>query len=61
MAIEERPAESKGVPIDFEQDVIQHHPMSSQADLTGEDIPIRRSVIAEDNNVVFTTMTNLIN
>src|SRR5881628_3829406 len=61
MAIEERPAESKGVPIDFEQDVIQRRPVSSQAGLAGEDIPIRRSVIAEDDNVVFTTVTNLIN
>src|SRR5439155_1582426 len=61
MAIEERPAESKGVPIDFEQDVIQRRPVSSQAGLAGEDIPIRKPVIAEDDNIVFTTVTNLIN
>ena len=45
MAIEERPAESKGVPIDFEQDVIQRRPVSSQAGLAGEDIPLEARIL----------------
>src|ERR687884_230515 len=61
MAIEERPAESKGVPIDFEEDVIQRRPVSSQAGLAGEEIAIRKPFIAEDDNVIFTTVTNLVN
>ena len=58
---EERPAERAGVPINFEQDVIQRRPLTTQAGLGGEDLPARPSVLANDDNVVFTTVANLVN
>ncbi|HZP96049.1 MAG TPA: NADH-quinone oxidoreductase subunit B family protein [Candidatus Limnocylindria bacterium] len=62
MAIEERPAETvKGVPIDFEEDVIQRRPTTTQTGLGGEDLPARRAFLANDDNVVFTTVANLVN
>src|SRR5207247_7069195 len=62
MAIEERPAETaKGVPIDFEQDVIQRRPVTTQAGLGGEDMPARPAAIANDDNIVFTSVANLVN
>src|SRR5581483_2887451 len=62
MAIEERPAETvKGVPIDFEEDVIQRRPTTTQTGLGGEDLPARRAFLANDDNVVLTTVANLVN
>ena len=62
MAIEERPAETaKGVPIDFEQDVIQRRPVTTQAGLGSEEMPMGRSVLANDDNIVFTSVANLVN
>ena len=62
MAIEERPAKTaKGVPIDFEEDVIQRRPVTTQAGLGSEDVPMGRSVLANDDNIVFTTVNNLVN
>jgi NADH-quinone oxidoreductase subunit B len=58
---EERPAERAGVPIDFEQDVIQRRPQTSQAGLGSEEFPTRESVLADEDNIVFTTVNNLIN
>jgi NADH-quinone oxidoreductase subunit B len=53
MAIEERPAETaKGVPIDFEEDVIQRRPVTSQAGLGSEDMVTRPAAIANDDNIV---------
>src|SRR6266851_4257816 len=44
MAIEERPAKTaKGVPIDFEEDVIQRRPVTTQAGLGSEDVPTRQA------------------
>jgi NADH-quinone oxidoreductase subunit B len=60
MAIDDR-TEPKAVPIDFEEDVIQRRPITTQTGLGGEDVPIRRSVIAEEDNIVFTTVNNLVN
>ncbi len=62
MATRERPAETaSGVPINFEEDVIQRRPLTSQAGLGGEDLPARQSVLASDDNIVFTTVANLVN
>ena len=62
MAIEERPAETaKGVPINFEEDVIQRRPVTTQAGLGSEDVPMQGSVLANDDNIVFTTVNNLVN
>jgi NADH-quinone oxidoreductase subunit B len=62
MAIEERPAETaKGVPIDFEEDVIQRRPVTTQAGLGSEEMPMGRSVLANDDNIVFTSVANLVN
>jgi NADH-quinone oxidoreductase subunit B len=62
MAIEERAGEtSKGVPIDFEEDVIQRRPFSGQTGVAGEDMAVRPSVLANEDNIVFTTVNNLVN
>ncbi len=62
MAIEERPAKTaKGVPIDFEEDVIQRRPLTTQAGLGSEDVPTRQAALANDDNMVFTTVANLVN
>jgi NADH-quinone oxidoreductase subunit B len=58
---EERPAERAGVPINFEQDVIQRRPLTTQAGLGGEEFPMREGVLADEDNVVFTTVNNLVN
>jgi NADH-quinone oxidoreductase subunit B len=58
---EERPAERAGIPINFEQDVIQRRPQTSQAGLGSEEFPTRESVLADEDNIVFTTVNNLIN
>ncbi len=62
MAIEERPAETvRGVPIDFEEDVIQRRPTTTQTGMGGEDMPARQAVLANEDNAVFTTVANLVN
>jgi len=58
---EERPAERSGVPINFEQDVIQRRPLTTQAGLGGEDVPTREGVLADEDNMVFTSVNNLVN
>src|SRR5258705_4593573 len=58
---EERPAERAGVPIDFEHDVIQRRPLTTQAGLGGEEFPTREGVLADEDNMVFTSVNNLIN
>ena len=58
---EERPAERAGVPINFEEDVIQRRPLSTQAGLGGEEVPTREGVLADEDNIVFTTVNNLVN
>src|SRR5258706_5574380 len=58
---EERPAERAGVPINFEQDVIQRRPVTTQAGLGGEEFPTREGGLADEDNMVFTSVNNLIN
>ena len=58
---EERPAERAGVPIDFEEDVIQRRPVTTQAGLGGEEVPTRQGVLADEDNMVFTSVNNLVN
>ena len=58
---EERPAERAGVPINFEEDVIQRRPQTTQAGLGSEEFPTREGVLADEDNMVFTSVNNLIN
>ncbi len=58
---EERPAERAGVPINFEEDVIQRRPLTTQAGLGSEEFPTRTGVLADEDNMVFTTVNNLVN
>jgi NADH-quinone oxidoreductase subunit B len=58
---EERPAELAGVPINFEQDVIQRRPVTTQAGLGSEEPTMTPGVLASDDNIVFTTVNNLVN
>ena len=46
---EQRPAEQAGVPINFEQDVIQRRPVSSQIGVGAEDPSARKPFIANDD------------
>src|SRR5467141_971205 len=59
MAIDEK---TKPRPIDFEEDVIQRRPLTTQAGLGAAD-PTSPSpgVLANDDNIVFTTVNNLVN
>jgi hypothetical protein len=59
MAIDEKP---RTRPIDFEQDVIQRRPVTTQAGLGTADVtPPTPGVLANDDNIVFTTVSNLVN
>src|SRR5207249_4912951 len=58
---QERPAERSGVPINFEQDVIQRRPETTQAGLGSEEFPTRQGVLADEDNMVFTSVSNLVN
>src|SRR5207247_10184099 len=58
---QERPAERAGVPIDFEEDVIQRRPETTQAGLGSEEFPTRQGVLADEDNMVFTSVSNLVN
>jgi NADH-quinone oxidoreductase B subunit len=59
MAIDEKP---RTRPIDFEQDVIQRRPVTTQAGLGTADVTSPTpGVLANDDNIVFTTVSNLVN
>jgi NADH-quinone oxidoreductase subunit B len=58
---EERPAERAGVPINFEEDVIQRRPLTAQAGLAGEEFPMKQGILEDEDNVVFTTVKKLVN
>src|SRR5256712_13166428 len=59
MAVDEK---IPGRPIDFEQDVIQRRPETAQAGLGAPDpTPATPGVLANDDNIVFTTVNNLVN
>src|SRR3989442_14795295 len=59
MAIDEKP---RTRPIDFEQDVIQRRPLTTQAGLGAPDVTSPTpGVLANDDNIVFTTVNNLVN
>src|SRR5438132_12399362 len=59
MAVDEKvPAR----PINFERDVIQRRPETAQAGLGAPDpTPATPGVLANDDNIVFTTVNNLVN
>src|SRR3989475_11627913 len=49
-------------PIDFEEDVIQRRPVTTQAGLgTPDPTAPTPGVLANDDNIVFTTVNNLVN
>ena len=49
-------------PIDFEQDVIQRRPVTTQAGLGAPDMTSPTpGLLANDDNIVFTTVNNLVN
>ena len=58
---QERPAERSGVPINFEEDVVQRRPETTQAGLGSEEFPTRQGVLADEDNMVFTSVSNLVN
>src|SRR5256712_13533736 len=59
MAIDEK---APARPIDFEQDVIQRRPLTTQAGLgTADPTSPSPGVLANDDNIVFTTVNNLVN
>src|SRR5947209_17539624 len=59
MAIDEK---TKARPIDFEEDVIQRRPVTTQAGLgTADPTSPSPGVLANDDNIVFTTVNNLVN
>ena len=59
MAIDEK---TKPRPIDFEEDVIQRRPLTTQAGLGAPDATSPTpGVLANDDNIVFTTVNNLVN
>ena len=58
---QERPAERSGVPINFEEDVIQRRPETTQAGLGSQEFPRRQGVLADEDNMVFTSVSNLVN
>src|SRR5947209_8449931 len=59
MAIDEK---TKPRPVDFEQDVIQRRPLTTQAGLGAPDVTSPTpGVLANDDNIVFTTVNNLVN
>src|SRR5437773_8379999 len=58
---QERPAERSGVPINFEEDVIQRRPETTQAGLGSQEFPTRQGVLADEDNMVFTSVSNLVN
>src|SRR5207245_2476989 len=59
MAIDEK---TKARPIDFEEDVIQRRPLTTQAGLGAPDVTSPTpGVLANDDNIVFTTVNNLVN
>src|SRR5437016_14288531 len=59
MAIDEK---TKARPIDFEEDVIQRRPVTTQAGLgTADPTSPSPGVLANDDNIVFTSVTNLVN
>ena len=49
-------------PIDFEHDVIQKRPVTGQAGLgTPDEARPTQGILASDDNIVFTTVQNLVN
>ena len=48
-------------PIDFEEDVVQRRPLTTQTGMGGHEPPMISGVTASDDNIVFTTVNMLVN
>ena len=48
-------------PIDFEQDVVQRRPLTSQTGMGGHEPQMISGITASDDNIVFTTVNMLVN
>ena len=48
-------------PIDFEEDVVQRRPITTQTGMGGHEPQMISGVLANDDNIVFTTVNQLIN
>ena len=60
MAIDQKP--TTGVqPIDFEEDVIQRRPLTTQTGMGGHEPRMIAGVTASDDNIVFTSVNMLVN
>ena len=60
MAVEPK-SPSEVHPIDFEEDVVQRRPLTTQTGMGGHEPKMISGVLASDDNIVFTTVNQLVN
>ena len=60
MALDQK-SPSEVHPIDFEEDVVQRRPLTTQTGMGGHEPPMISGVTAGDDNIVFTTVNMLVN
>src|SRR5438270_13183085 len=60
MAVDQKTPSDQLHPIDFEQDVVQRRPITTQTGLGGVEPRMVQGVLANDDNIVFTTVNNLV-
>ena len=60
MAVDQKTPSDRLQPIDFEEDVIQRRPVTTQTGMGGVEPRLTPGVLANDDNIVFTTVNNLI-
>jgi NADH-quinone oxidoreductase B subunit len=60
MAVDQKTPSDQVHPIDFEEDVVQRRPITTQTGLGGVEPRMVQGVLASDDNIVFTTVNNLI-
>ncbi len=61
MAIDQKDAPDRPHPIDFEADVIQRRPLTTQTGMGGNEPKLFSGILADDDNIVFTTVNRLVN
>ena len=60
MALDQK-SPSEVHPIDFEEDVVQRRPITTQTGMGGHEPQMIAGVLANDDNIVFTTVNQLVN